>query len=197
MILNNEIKFKYFPLDYKIMSDWVLDKWNSYDPNDPKRAGRTNSTTYTTRHMGAKYDIDFDVSEFRKLRDFISGIGDEFGIKDSFINDMWVNYNPPGFYNVRHYHRNSIISGCYYIDVPENSGGIEFLDGRIFYPKAGDLLLWDSILPHWPQKNRSEYPRFCVPFNISNEEKYNGGFYSDEDKLLYKELNSLPPLVQD
>jgi uncharacterized protein (TIGR02466 family) len=59
------------------------------------------------------------------------------------INNMWININPPGSHNKLHRHVNPpsldritsscILSGTYYVYVPENSGDLVFHNGREDY----------------------------------------------------------------
>ena len=44
--------------------------------------------------------------------------------------DPWLNVNQKGNFNPPHVHPGNNYSGCYYIDFPENSGFIHFLDPR-------------------------------------------------------------------
>jgi uncharacterized protein (TIGR02466 family) len=70
----------------------------------------------------------------------------ELGLVDQVdfeVNNMWVNVNFPGCHNRFHRHVNppsldrisssSIISGTYYVHVPENSGDLVFHAGREDY----------------------------------------------------------------
>ena len=48
------------------------------------------------------------------------------GLMDLQISDYWWNINSKGDYNHPHDHRDSILSGVYYIDIPkENSSDIK------------------------------------------------------------------------
>lgn len=46
------------------------------------------------------------------------------------VTSMWSIINPPGNGNRAHCHPNSLLSGVYYIQAPENAGKIEFIDPR-------------------------------------------------------------------
>jgi len=46
------------------------------------------------------------------------------------VTSMWSIINPPGNGNRAHCHPNSLWSGVYYVQAPENSGNIEFTDPR-------------------------------------------------------------------
>ena len=46
------------------------------------------------------------------------------------VTSMWSIINPPGNGNRAHVHPNSLWSGVYYVQAPENAGKIEFIDPR-------------------------------------------------------------------
>ena len=99
----------------------------------------------------------------------------------------WINVNPPGGYHGPHQHSDALLSGVYYISVPEggsvSSGVIEFLAphpvrqvGALMQapmfaerfrikPVAGDLLLFPGQLPHWVHPNDSHDDRVTISFN--------------------------------
>ena len=103
------------------------------------------------------------------------------------ICNFWFNVNPKGSYNTLHNHQDSILSGVYYIDIPdENMGNIEFHrdDEAQYYipenldrytqftstkatykPETGLLLIFPSWLKHFVQGNQSEHLRISMSFN--------------------------------
>ena len=109
---------------------------------------------------------------------------------DSFelvIMEMWLNKNGPGDFNRAHIHPNAMLSGAYYVSVPEGSGNIEFYDpvpARLMTPypikankpinaqaaeyaaRDGLLLIFPSWLQHAVQPNRSSEPRVSISFNV-------------------------------
>ena len=100
---------------------------------------------------------------------------------------IWVNVMPEGGSHTSHIHRNSVISGTYYVTVPEGAGPIVFEDPRLGllmaapprkltaprelhdhvseFPKPGSLLLWESWLRHEVPLNRAAGNRISVSFN--------------------------------
>jgi len=106
----------------------------------------------------------------------------------NFMPQIWVNINKKGDYNGRHAHTSTsvILSGTYYVSVPENSGGIRFWDPRGVYmasmpdhiefhggctwhklePKTGMLLFFPSWLEHDVEPNMSDQDRISISFNI-------------------------------
>lgn len=112
------------------------------------------------------------------------------------IDAMWSIINPPGSFNRAHIHPGALWSGVYYVQVPENSGDIEFTDPRTenimneahyrpdakrspecwtkanYTPQPGRLLLFPSFLYHSVAPNLSTDPdgasdRIIVSFNLS------------------------------
>jgi uncharacterized protein (TIGR02466 family) len=100
---------------------------------------------------------------------------------------MWVNVMPEGGSHTGHIHTNAVISGTYYVAVPEGAGPIVYEDPRLAMlmaappkkssapremkthisevPMAGTLLLWESWLRHEVPLNRAEGERISVSFN--------------------------------
>ena len=139
--------------------------------------------------IGLQYDnyIDANLSD-AILRTFprVSGKKE---LKDPSVF-MWVNRNPKGASNTRHTHitysRPLLLSGVYYIKVPENSGRIRFYDPRLisslntpdhqyYYnsqsynfivPQEDMILFFPSWLEHDVEENQSNEERISIGFNI-------------------------------
>jgi len=101
----------------------------------------------------------------------------------------WVNINKKYDYNTSHIHPNSILSGVYYLKVPENSGDIvfhhpspymhliehasvnQYNNGTYSYtPKEGDLFIFSPYLNHEVTQNLTEDEddeRISIAFNIT------------------------------
>jgi uncharacterized protein (TIGR02466 family) len=103
------------------------------------------------------------------------------------IYNSWVNVNPSGGYNVAHTHPRNYLSGCYYLQTPENCGNIvfysplhakEMLDAHygqmtattanhLIYPAvAGRVYFFPSWLQHSVEQNRSDQDRISMSFNV-------------------------------
>jgi uncharacterized protein (TIGR02466 family) len=103
-------------------------------------------------------------------------------------DSMWVNVMPEGGSHTSHLHTNAVISGTYYVAVPDGAGPIVYEDPRLALlmaapprkanaprecrhhvsetPKAGTLLLWESWLRHEVPLNKAEGNRISVSFNM-------------------------------
>ena len=103
-------------------------------------------------------------------------------------DSLWVNVLPEGGHHTSHIHPNSVISGTFYVAVPQGAGPIVYEDPRLglmmaappkvqaklpqnmkqhvsFRPEVGTLMLWESWLRHEVPLNRAEGNRISVSFN--------------------------------
>jgi uncharacterized protein (TIGR02466 family) len=105
------------------------------------------------------------------------------------IDSLWVNVMPAGAQHSAHIHPHSVISGTFYVDVPESASYLKFEDPRLGFfmaagpqrsrprlrnqrfvsirPKAGELVLFESWLRHEVPPNNSRTPRLSISFNYS------------------------------
>ena len=105
------------------------------------------------------------------------------------LDSLWVNLLKSSGHHSGHIHPNSIISGTFYVEVPEGSGDIRFEDPRLsmmmanpprgadapedlcsfvsIEPKAGQLLLWESWLRHEVLPGRGRQERLSISFNFA------------------------------
>ncbi len=103
------------------------------------------------------------------------------------ITTCWAMVNGKFAFNSVHNHPNSILSGVYYVQVPENCGGVFFSDPRPAsqmlvppvvefspwtFPRVtykayeGSMLLFPSWLLHGVEPNLSDEDRVSISFNI-------------------------------
>lgn len=66
------------------------------------------------------------------------------------VTSMWSIINPPGNGNRAHVHPNSLWSGVYYVQAPENAGKIEFIDPRTI-----------TIMNQPKYETKKKRPRHC------------------------------------
>lgn len=112
----------------------------------------------------------------------------------SNLMNMWVNVNRNGHWNTPHLHTGVDFSFCYYVSVPDGSGGICFEDPRLlreawgdtpsgdheFFdanievtPTPGTMFIFPSYLKHSVRANLSGEPRISISGNIKIEEYKN------------------------
>lgn len=103
--------------------------------------------------------------------------------------EYWYNVNSKHSYNMQHNHIGSILSGVFYIKVPEQSGNITFVrsesevnelarlidpNNTNYYthsrywsnPIEGKLVVFPSYLPHYVDENLSDETRISLSFNL-------------------------------
>ena len=107
------------------------------------------------------------------------------------LSNLWININGYKDFNLRHTHENSIISGVFYVKVPDKSSKITFYNPAFklmmrewnvnlkhnhytssvwsIPPQKGKLLLFPSWLEHEVSPNLSQESRISISFNIVGE----------------------------
>ena len=106
------------------------------------------------------------------------------GERKILMTEMWVNHQDKYQFQEYHDHRERIISGIYYIDVPEGTPGIMMktplkanFDDLFFNEdscqevnhlkiETGDLLLFPSWLDHGVKANMTDNARINMAFNF-------------------------------
>lgn len=105
------------------------------------------------------------------------------------LNALWINILEPLGGHSNHIHPHSVVSGTFYVSIPDGTSGLMFEDPRLdrfmaaptrtngcddtrktfvrMTPKAGTLLLWESWLRHEVPINRAEDVRISVSFNYA------------------------------
>jgi len=84
---------------------------------------------------------------------------------------FWLNAQGPGQSTSEHVHEelDELLSGVYYLKVPERSGDIVLQEGRISMrvkPEAGMFLFFPPSLSHRVEVNRSDELRLSLAFNF-------------------------------
>jgi uncharacterized protein (TIGR02466 family) len=94
------------------------------------------------------------------------------------LSNMWFNINYRGSYNGFHSHPGSALAGILYVNVPDDSGDIQFqhLDGHslslsqntcyTLEPDDGDMYLFPASLGHSVEMNMQDEPRMSIAFNL-------------------------------
>jgi uncharacterized protein (TIGR02466 family) len=128
------------------------------------------------------------------LREFICECSVEFATTLGYSTEpyepsasIWINEMTSGSHHKLHNHYGTNFSGCFYIEVPENSGFISFQTLLERYDKApidireytlfnsgtwtvetkkGDLLMWESFLQHQVKPMVYEGKRLCLGFDV-------------------------------
>ncbi len=129
--------------------------------------------TLLDKHVGAFAEaLDFDLHG-RKLK----------------LDSMWINVLEPLGHHSGHIHPHSVISGTFYVHVPDGAGALRLEDPRLplmmnaplrkgngradhqtyvnIAPAAGTVLLWESWLRHEVPINMGDDVRISVSFNYA------------------------------
>lgn len=151
---------------------------------NPKPVGRSN-------RMGWNSDPTLlDDARFAPLaqaaHSLFSFVFDEMGPpKHRFVLKAWANVHDRNGYNVFHNHPNTLLSACYYLQVPEGSGSLVLRDPRpgallspwqgtprpnsgsefSIAPHAGQLVIFPNWLEHATETHEDEKPRISIPIN--------------------------------
>jgi uncharacterized protein (TIGR02466 family) len=105
------------------------------------------------------------------------------------LDSLWVNLLKPGGHHSAHIHPHSILSGTFYVEVPNSSGAIRFEDPRLpmmmaapvrlddapeelrpfvaVQPRPGLLLMWESWLRHEVLYGPAKADRLSISFNFA------------------------------
>ena len=163
-----------------LMKDSILEERK----NDPEGVKKTN-------YGGWQSKIKTEFSEsFKfigdKLDKTMNTCAKQIGVPELSLKNYWCNVNTFGDYNTLHNHRGSILSGVFYVDVPdENMGNINFqrsddieyylpplsnynnfTGGKASYkPESGKVLIFPSWVKHSVDGSRSEQQRISISFN--------------------------------
>ena len=127
--------------------------------------------------------LDGHVLTFARSLDF------DLGARPLALDSLWINILEPGGMHAGHIHPGSVISGTYYVALPEGAQGLKFEDPRLalmmlspprhpkaerhnksfieITPKPGTILLWESWLRHEVPPSRAKAPRISISFNYN------------------------------
>jgi uncharacterized protein (TIGR02466 family) len=127
---------------------------------------------------------------FSNVERFSVEVCDVLGVDSAKFVNGWININGNKDFNWPHTHADSILSGVYYVQTPENCGGIVFehpnietmecvLDPsriKVFNkfnsigwqqkPQVGMLCLFPGWAKHYVNQNMSDENRISISFNL-------------------------------
>jgi uncharacterized protein (TIGR02466 family) len=153
----------------------------------PKPAGRTNRQGWNSADSAV-----LDHPAFADLDQAIRGhcrmALDEMGAQGApFTLQSWINVHDRGGFNFLHMHDGALLSGCFYLQVPQGSGSLTFRDPRPgvlhspfkgsgpnackevnLRPDAGLLVLFPHWLEHYVEPHESDVGRIVIAFNALN-----------------------------
>ena len=178
-IFSSFLNEEQFNFDTKLMKNKIL----KIKSNSPGRIV-SNYGGWQSEAFG-KIETPFE-NLFHQVNNIVQGIKQKLEIKNKIgFRNYWFNVNKLGSFNRPHYHPQSVISGVYYISVPQNSGKIYFenhTDVSMMYgevnnfneynssdwrysPKENLCLLFPSYLKHYVEPNLNKKNRISISFN--------------------------------
>jgi len=126
---------------------------------------------------------------FGKLAKILARHAAEFAKECAFaldrkpkLDSLWANLLKSSGHHSGHIHPHSMISGTFYVEVPQGSGPIRFEDPRLplmmaapqrpgtFFtidPRPGMLLMWESWLRHEVLAGNGKGERLSISFNFA------------------------------
>jgi uncharacterized protein (TIGR02466 family) len=152
----------------------------------PVPAGRTVRQGWNSADMAV-----LERPEFAALNQAIrSACGQALGEMGQervpFTLQSWINLHDRGGFNFLHMHEGSLLSGTFYINVPEGSGQFVFRDPRPgvlnssikggvpnghadvhLAPSAGLMVLFPCWMEHYVEPHEGDEPRIAIGFNAN------------------------------
>ncbi|MFT5720432.1 MAG: hypothetical protein ACI9W6_000722 [Motiliproteus sp.] len=165
-------------------SRWI-DIIKQMQSNNPNPAGRSNRLGWNSE------PTLFNDQRFAPLAEAASGVVDlifkEMGPPD-FPNTLeaWANVHGLSGYNTIHNHAGALLSACYYLSVPPNSGALVLRDPRpgamlspwqgslrpnggseiAITPQQGQLIVFPNWLEHGAEAHAGSEARISIPINV-------------------------------
>lgn len=189
--------------EFKVHNLWPIPIYQNHMPIDDGWMQLINLLTFERMKSGnGNITVDRNVllkSEFADLKDKIEEhcklyVKNLLSITDRtsfYLQNSWINIHEPDDFAQSHIHTNSLISGCLYLKIPEDSGQIRFYknQGHVnlfptstsfdynevncitsdfwsLEPKEGMIILFPSHLLHEVDKNTSTENRYSLAFNF-------------------------------
>ena len=127
--------------------------------------------------------LDSHVAAFAKELDF------DLQGRRLTLDSLWINILAPGGVHTSHIHPHAVVSGTYYVTIPDRASALKLEDPRLGFmmaapprkrkarpenrqfaymtPAPGTVLLWESWLRHEVPMNQAESERLSVSFNYA------------------------------
>lgn len=125
----------------------------------------------------------------RHVRSYSKELDFDLGSTRLALDSLWINILGPGGVHSGHIHPHSVISGTYYVSIPEGASALKLEDPRLglmmsapprkssarrenvnfvaITPTAGTVLLWESWLRHEVPRNAAKQDRISISFNYA------------------------------
>lgn len=145
-------------------------------------------------NAGGWQSVDIELNNFQefsiiseildsKIEEFGKSLNPEYKFR---LDNLWININEKGNFNIRHVHPISSFSGTIYIQVDDDTGKICFYDeymtrkhypvkfsnDSVFHenvsytPRNGMIIIFPAWTPHEVLPSESDMSRISMSFNI-------------------------------
>jgi uncharacterized protein (TIGR02466 family) len=173
--------------EIKKIKDFILNV-KKEEPDSHKIAGGKYKSVFHGGWRSKSYTewVNGFESMGERLDNTIETCRKQIGVPELKLSSYWFSINTFGDYTSLHNHRDSILSGVFYIDIPdENMGNINFErsddasyhlppletynnftgEKASYEPQTGRVLIFPSWLKHSVDGCRSKKNRIAVSFN--------------------------------
>ena len=149
----------------------------------PRPAGRTNRHGWNSEDMTVLEHAEFALLK-QAINDACANALREMNVREPFRLQSWVNMHDRGGFNFLHVHEGCLLSGSFYLNVPNGSGKLAFRDPRPgvvhgyvkgavpngygdihLAPDAGLIVLFPNWMEHFVEPHDSDEPRIVIAFN--------------------------------
>lgn len=187
--------------DFKIHTLWPIPLYESIIPVKKEWSETLDKIEYRRTYFDNSFISqnnyilnNFDDLKNKILEHFDKYTKDFLKIKNNvnfYLLNSWINLHKSNDTAQIHFHKNSLISGVYYLNFPKNSGNLVFCKNTMFtnfindnisieydetnfinstnhvvYPKKGNIFFFPSHLYHFVEKNLSNENRYSLAFNF-------------------------------
>ena len=151
---------------------------------NPTAAGRSNRNGWNSDKIIAANPLFASLVKAANQAFIHALLQTDPNVNYSFKLELWANIHDQGGYNMFHVHQNVLLSGCFYLTVPEGAGGIIFRDPRpgvvlspysgqginankniTITPKPGLLVVFPNWLEHAVADHEGIMPRVSIAMN--------------------------------
>lgn len=169
---------------------WRFAEWERWvhalRASSPAPAGRTNRGGWNSQDMAVLGEPLLAPLREAIHRACAEALGEMGQGERRFELQSWINLHDRGGFNFPHVHEGSLLSGSFYLRVPEGSGALVFRDPRPgvihglvkggvpnghgdihLRPSTGLLVLFPCWLEHYVEPHESDVPRLCIAFNAN------------------------------
>ena len=123
-----------------------------------------------------------------KAIEYVGALGYKNNNRKFNISNIWFNEMRTDSNHKLHYHYGANLSGCFYVDMPENCGSITYSHSSLavdplggleireytvanspnwnFSPKEGDVFFWKATLQHEVKSAKFDGVRRCIGFDV-------------------------------